>query len=91
MTLISIPQSDKKKLNYHFNLLVKQIEYTFGFKMLYWKVQTNEGYGVLHVVFRVVDDKLPRKRKKGVLTSKRRRGFVPHTWLSKTWDKIHGA
>ena len=91
MTLISIPQSDKKKLNYHFNLLDKQIEYTFGFKMQYWKVQTNEGYGVLHVVFRVVDDKLPRKRKKGVLTSKRRRGFVPHTWLSKTWDKIHGA
>jgi hypothetical protein len=26
-----------------------------------------------------------------VLISKSRRGFVPHSWLSKTWDKIHGA
>jgi len=91
MTLTSSPQSDRSKLNYHFNLLVKQIEYTFGFKMQYWKVKTNEGYGVLHVLFRVVDDKLPRKRKKGVLLSKRRRGFIPHSWLSKIWEKIHGA
>jgi hypothetical protein len=37
MTLTSSPKSDAKKLNYHFNLLVKQIEYTFGFKMQYWK------------------------------------------------------
>ena len=91
MTLTSSPQSDRSKLNYHFNLLVKQIEYTFGFKMQYWKVPTNEGYGVLHVLFRVIADKLPRKRKKGILISKRRRGFVPHSWLSKTWEKIHGA
>ena len=91
MTLTSSPQSDRSKLNYHFNLLVKRIEYTFGFKMEYWKVKTREGYGVLHVLFVVVDDKLPRKRKKGVLISKRRRGFVPHSWLSKTWEKIHNA
>ncbi len=82
---------DFKKLNYHFNLLVKQIEYTFGFKMQYWKVCTQEGLGVLHVIFRVVDDNLPRKRKKGILMSKRMRGFVPHSWLSKTWEEIHGA
>ena len=50
MTLTSSPQSNKEKLNYHFNLLVKQIEYTFGFKMQYWKVKTNEGYGVLHIL-----------------------------------------
>jgi hypothetical protein len=80
-----------KKLNYHFNLLVKQIEYAFGFKMQYWKVCTQEGLGVLHVIFRVIDDKLPRKRKKGLLISKRMRGFVPHSWLSKTWEEIHGA
>jgi hypothetical protein len=91
MTLTSSPQSDRSKLNYHFNLLVKRIEYTFGFKMQYWKVKTNEGYGVLHVLFRVVEDKLPRKRKKGVLISRRRRGFVPYSWLSKTWENIHGA
>jgi hypothetical protein len=82
---------DFKKLNYHFNLLVKQIEYTFGFKMQYWKVCTQEGLGVLHVVFRVIDEKMPRKRKKGTLFSKRTRGFVPHSWLSKTWEEIHGA
>lgn len=82
---------DFKKLNYHFNLLVKQVEYTFGFKMQYWKVYTKEGLGVIHVLFRVVDDKLPRKRKKCMLISKRMRGFVPHSWLSKTWEEIHGA
>jgi len=91
MTLTSSPESNSSKLNYHFNLLVKRIEYTFGFKMQYWKVKTNEGYGVLYIIFRVIDDKLPRKQKKGVLISKRRRGFVPHSWLSKTWEKIHGA
>jgi hypothetical protein len=91
MTLTSSPQSNRSKLNYHFNLLVKQIEYTFGFKMQYWKVRTNEGYGVLHVLFRVIDNTLPRKRKKSVLVSKRRRGFIPHSWLSKTWEEIHGA
>jgi len=82
---------DFKKLNYHFNLLVKQIEYTFGFKMQYWNVCTQEGLGVLHIVFRVIDDKLPRKRKKGVPLSKRMRGFIPHKWLSETWEDIHGA
>lgn len=69
MTLTSSPQSDESKLNYHFNLLVKQIEYAFGFKMQYWKVRTNEGYRVLHVLFRVIDDKLHRKRKKDTLIS----------------------
>jgi hypothetical protein len=98
MTLTSSPQSDKEKLNYHFNLLVKRIEYTFGFKMEYWKVKTKEGYGVLHVLFVVVDDKLPRKRKKGMLISRRRRGVskqpaermsYSHKWVclgfSKKW------
>lgn len=42
MTLTSSPTIDEKKLNYHFNLLVKQIEYTFGFKMQYWKVETKK-------------------------------------------------
>jgi len=91
MTLTSSPTSDGKKLNYHFNLLVKQIEYTFGFKMQYWKVKTKEGYGVLHVLFRIVDDKAPRKVKKNCPLPRRMRGFVPHNWLSKTWEKIHGA
>jgi hypothetical protein len=59
--------------------------------MQYWKVRTNEGYGVLHILFRVINDKLPRKRKKGILICKRRRGFVPHSWLSRTWEKIHKA
>jgi hypothetical protein len=91
MTLTSSPTSDGKKLNYHFNLLVKQIEYTFGFKMQYWKVETEEGYGVLHVLFRIVDDKVPRKVKRNCPLPRRMRGFVPHSWLSRTWEKIHGA
>ena len=80
----SSPTSDGKKLNYHFNLLVKKIEYTFEFKMQYWKVKTKEGYGVLHVLFRIVDDKAPRKVKKNCPLPRRMRGFVPHKWLSET-------
>jgi hypothetical protein len=59
--------------------------------MQYWKVETKEGYGVLHVLFRIIDDKVPRKVKKNCPLPRRMRGFVPHNWLSRTWEKIHGA
>jgi len=91
MTLTSSPSSDRSKLNYHFNLLVKKAEYTFGFSIAYWKAETEEGYGVLHVLFRVDERKKPLRVKKNCPLPKHMRGFIPHKWLSGTWNEIHGA
>lgn len=50
LTLTSSPQSNWRKLNAHFQVLRKRIERNFG-KIEYIKFKTNEGYGVLHVVY----------------------------------------
>lgn len=50
MTLTSSPSSSWRELNSHFQVLRKRIERAFG-KMDYMKFKTNEGYGVLHVVY----------------------------------------
>jgi hypothetical protein len=41
-----------KKLNEHFRVLKMRIFRKYHFKMKYWKIRTNEGNGVLHIVFR---------------------------------------
>jgi hypothetical protein len=41
-----------KKLNEHFRVLKMRIFRKYRFKMKYWKIRTNEGNGVLHIVFR---------------------------------------
>ena len=41
-----------KKLNNHFRALKMRIYRKYKFKMKYWKIRTNEGNGVLHIVFR---------------------------------------
>ena len=51
MTLTSSPNSSFSELNEHFQVLRKRIERTFGVKIDYIKFKTNEGYGVLHVIF----------------------------------------
>jgi len=50
MTLTSSPSSHWNELNSHFQVLRKRIRRTFG-KLDYIKFRTNEGYGVLHVVY----------------------------------------
>ncbi len=52
MTLTSSLGSDKTKLNAHFRTLKMRILRKYHFKMKYWKIRTNEGNGVLHIVFR---------------------------------------
>jgi hypothetical protein len=44
-------QNDFKNLNPHFQTLRKRIERKFMSKVEYFKVKTNEGNGVLHVVY----------------------------------------
>lgn len=41
-----------KLLNNHFRTLKMRILRKYHFKMKYWKIRTNEGNGVLHIVFR---------------------------------------
>jgi hypothetical protein len=52
MTLTSSPESKCRKLNADFRSLKMRIFRKFHFKMKYWKIRTNEGNGVLHIVFR---------------------------------------
>jgi len=68
------------------------IQNGFFFIIFYFFLKSCKGtVQGLAALFRFIDDKLPRKRKKCMLISKRMRGFVPHSWLSKTWNEIHGA
>ena len=50
MTLTSSPKSDWREINAHFQVLRKRIERSFG-KIDYIKFRTNEGHGVLHIVY----------------------------------------
>jgi len=52
MTLTSSPESVGRSLNADFRALKMRIYRKYHFKMKYWKIRTNEGNGVLHIVFR---------------------------------------
>jgi hypothetical protein len=52
MTLMSSPESMGRSLNADFRALKMRVYRKFHFKMKYWKIRTNEGNGVLHIVFR---------------------------------------
>ncbi len=52
MTLTSSPEAKRRNLNADFRALKMRILRKFHFKMKYWKVRTNEGNGVLHIVYR---------------------------------------
>ena len=49
-TLTSSPTSKWRQINPHFQVLRKRIERNYG-KIEYIKFRTNEGYGVLHVLY----------------------------------------
>jgi hypothetical protein len=52
MTLTSSPESVSRKRNDDFRALKMRVLRRYHFKMKYWKIRTNEGNGVLHIVFR---------------------------------------
>ena len=52
MTLTSSSESEHGSLSRHFQVLRKRIERRFGFLPQYWKINTNEGHGVMHIVFK---------------------------------------
>ena len=52
MTLTSSLESKDRNLNADFRALKLRILRKFHFKMKYWKIRTNEGNGVLHIIYR---------------------------------------
>ncbi len=52
MTLTSSPEAKGRNLGADFRALKMRILRKFHFKMKYWKIRTNEGNGVLHIVYR---------------------------------------
>lgn len=52
MTLTSAVDSDRSLLSRHFQLLRRRIERYFHKRLEYWKINTNEGNGVMHIVFK---------------------------------------
>ena len=56
MTLTTNDEAERlgfdRKLNDNFRVLKMRIFRKYHFKMKYWKIRTNEGNGVLHIVFR---------------------------------------
>lgn len=52
MTLTTAVGGSVRLLRRHFQTLRKRIEHHFHFKVQYWSIRTNEGNGVLHIVFK---------------------------------------
>jgi hypothetical protein len=52
MTLTTATGGSQEKLTRHFQTLRKRIKRAFGFKAEYWKINTSEGNGVLHIVYK---------------------------------------
>jgi len=64
------------KLTLAFKALRRKVEKTFHTKINYYKIETSEGNGVLHMVWAVNSD---------------RAAWIPQKWLSDTWQEITGA
>jgi hypothetical protein len=67
---------DASKLGIHFQELRRRVERVYGYYVEFFKVETCEGFGVLHLVWAIKHD---------------RAVYIPQVWLSDEWNKIHGA
>ena len=74
--LTSVPGTDEKNLTPWFKRLRRAVEIKFGYRVDYFKIQTEEGNGVLHMVWAIVHG--------GAV-------WIPQEWLSAEWEKITGA
>lgn len=63
-------------LTENFKALRRVVENTFHYRLEYFKVETSEGHGVLHMVWAI-------KYERAV--------WIPQKWLSREWEKISGA
>jgi hypothetical protein len=60
----------------NFKALRRDVENTFHYQLEYFKIETIEGNGVLHMIWAIKCD---------------RPVWIPQKWLSRTWEKISGA
>src|SRR5574340_1523249 len=52
LILTTSPEGQYRNLSSDFQVLRKRVQRKFGVLLPYFKVETNEGYGVLHVLYR---------------------------------------
>jgi hypothetical protein len=83
MTLSSCVGYNPKNLSRDFQVLRKRIEHKWGFQLAYWKINTSEGNGVMHIVYKFLRLNGDNVGLKG--------GFIPVRWLSKVWREITGG
>lgn len=75
--LSTAPGGNAEKLAYHHKRLRQSLERKLGFKGVeFFQVETTEGHGVLHVVWAWRGE---------------RSFYIPQSWLSTEWERIHGA
>jgi len=80
--LTSANDSNSDNLRKNFRRLRRRVENVFKFDDIEdFVIETSEGNGVLHMVW-------AWKPKKGF---RQRTFYIPHKWLKKEWEKIHGA
>jgi hypothetical protein len=60
----------------HFKMLRRIVERTWGYEVEYFKIETTEGNGVLHMVWAIRSEKPV---------------YIPQKWLSSAWESITGA
>lgn len=63
-------------LTENFKILRRRVERVYKCKVLYFKIETSEGNGVLHMVWAIKSE---------------RAVWIPHAWLSAQWRDITGA
>jgi hypothetical protein len=80
--LTSANHSKAEDLRKNFRRLRRRVENVFKFYDIEdFVIETTEGNGVLHMIW-------AWKPKNGF---KQRTFYIPHKWLKKEWEKIHGA
>jgi hypothetical protein len=83
VTLTSHVGFDARRLSRCFQRLRRRIARDLHFWIEYWKINTSEGNGTVHLVYKAV----PLKGACFVPN----RGFIPQDWLSRVWSEITGG
>lgn len=74
--LTSAVAGSARSLTVHLKELLRRVKRVYGYDIEFLKVQTSEGHGVLHMVWAI---------------NQQRAAYIPQSWLSNEWLKIHGA
>jgi hypothetical protein len=75
--LTTAPGGDSGALTPHFKKLRRRVEKKFpGYRVHFFKIQTSEGNGVLHMIWAIKSDHAV---------------WIPQEWIKSQWLEIHGA